>query len=517
MAENEKQTNKERLKDITDSIERGIEDLFQSDKYAQYLRTMSRFHKYSVNNTMLIYMQKPDATLVAGFNKWRDQFERNVMKGEKGIKIIAPTPFKKKIEQEKRDPDTNLPMLDSDGKVIIEEKEIKIPMFKPVTVFDVSQTNGKPLPQLASDLSGNVQNYEVFMEALRRSAPVPIEIKPIADKADGYFSLDNQKITIREGMSEVQTVSAVVHEIAHSKLHNQKKIEESKDAPKYQEVEIFDIPALFSNGRVSLADLPEGLYRYDLRGSDYDPGMPITVEQNVAVNHAGAIITAKPLDLGEDGRLYLTEDKGLNFVGGEISMQRFFNEQQKDRNTEEVEAESISYAVCAYYGIATGENSFGYIATWSKDKELKELRASLETINKTSSELITDIDRNYAEIMKEHEAEMAIETDEKPLEEMNILEMVDYFMEQGMTEEQANDLAHAEWQARDVSQRGNEVVQQEKLDAFYAENPIGDDDWFYNHPDSMTFEAVYFNPDSTAGGQYVIMTLPYELISDAVE
>ena len=417
MAENEKQTNKERLKDITDSIERGIQDLFQSDKYTEYLRTMSRFHKYSVNNTMLIYMQKPDATLVAGFNKWRDQFERNVMQGEKGIKIIAPTPFKKKIEQEKRDPDTNLPMLDADGKVITEEKEIKIPMFKPVTVFDVSQTDGKPLPQLASDLSGNVQNYEVFMEALRRSAPVPIEILPIRDGSDGYFSLDKQKIAVREGMSEVQTVSAVVHEIAHSKLHNQKKIEEPKDAPKYQEVEIFDVPALFSNGRIALADLPEGLYRYDLRGSDDDPGMPVTVEQNVAVNHAGAIVTAKPLDLGEDGRLFLTEDEGLNFVGGEISMQRFFNEQQKDRNTEEVEAESISFAVCAYYGIATGENSFGYIAAWSKDKELKELRASLETINKTSSELITDIDRNYAEIMKEREAEMTIETDEKSLEE----------------------------------------------------------------------------------------------------
>ena len=417
MAENEKQTNKERLKDITDSIERGIQDLFQSDKYAEYLRTMSRFHKYSVNNTMLIYMQKPDATLVAGFNKWRDQFERNVMKGEKGIKIIAPTPFKKKIEQEKRDPDTNLPMLDADGKVITEEKEIKIPMFKPVTVFDVLQTDGKPLPQLASDLSGNVQNYEVFMEALRRSAPVPIEILPIRDGSDGYFSLDNQKIAVREGMSEVQTVSAVVHEIAHSKLHNQKKIEEPKDAPKYQEVEIFDVPALFSNGRIALADLPEGLFRYDLRGSDDDPGMPVTVEQNVAVNHAGAIVTAKPLDLGEDGCLTLTEDEGLNFVGGEISMQRFFNEQRKDRNTEEVEAESISFAVCAYYGIATGENSFGYIAAWSKDKELKELRASLETINKTSSELITDIDRNYAEIMKEREAEMTIETDEKSLEE----------------------------------------------------------------------------------------------------
>lgn len=417
MAENEKQTNKERLKDITDSIERGIQDLFQSDKYAEYLRTMSRFHKYSVNNTMLIYMQKPDATLVAGFNKWRDQFERNVMKGEKGIKIIAPTPFKKKIEQEKRDPDTNLPMLDADGKVITEEKEIKIPMFKPVTVFDVSQTDGKPLPQLASDLSGNVQNYEVFMEALRRSAPVPIEILPIRDGSDGYFSLDKQKIAVREGMSEVQTVSAVVHEIAHSKLHNQKKIEEPKDAPKYQEVEIFDVPALFSDWRISLDDLPEGLYRYDLRGSDDDPGMPVTVEQNVTVNHAGAIITAKPLDLGEDGCLTLTEDEGLNFIGGEISMQRFFNEQRKDRNTEEVEAESISFAVCAYYGIATGENSFGYIAAWSKDKELKELRASLETINKTSSELITDIDRNYAEIMKEREAEMTIETDEKSLEE----------------------------------------------------------------------------------------------------
>ena len=413
----EKQTNKERLKDITDSIERGIQDLFQSDKYAEYLRTMSRFHKYSVNNQMLIYMQKPNATLVAGFNKWRDQFERNVMKGEKGIKIIAPTPFKKKIEQEKRDPDTNLPMLDADGKVITEEKEIKIPMFKPVTVFDVSQTDGKPLPQLASDLSGNVQNYEVFMEALRRSAPVPIEILPIHNGSDGYFSLDKQKIAVREGMSEVQTVSAVVHEIAHSKLHNQKKIEEPKDAPKYQEVEIFDVPALFSDWRISLDDLPEGLYRYDLRGSDDDPGMPVTVEQNVTVNHAGAIITAKPLDLGEDGCLTLTEDEGLNFIGGEISMQRFFNEQRKDRNTEEVEAESISFAVCAYYGIATGENSFGYIAAWSKDKELKELRASLETINKTSSELITDIDRNYAEIMKEREAEMTIETDEKSLEE----------------------------------------------------------------------------------------------------
>ncbi|MBR2481992.1 MAG: hypothetical protein IKB58_03965, partial [Oscillospiraceae bacterium] len=416
MTENEKQTNKERLKEITDSIEKGIQELFESDKYAQYLRTMSRFHRYSVNNQMLIYMQKPEATLVAGFNKWRDQFERNVMKGEKGIKIIAPTPFKKKIEEQKLDPDTKQPMLDAVGKVIMVEKEIKIPLFKPVTVFDVSQTEGKPLPQLASDLSGDVQNYEVFMEALRRSSPVPIDIKPIRDGSDGFFSLDDQKITLREGMSEVQTISAAVHEIAHAKLHNNKKLEEPKNAPKYQEVEIFDIPALFSNGRLSSANIPEGLFCYDLRGSDEDPGMPVTVENHVLVNHAGSIITAKPLDLTEEGRLVLTEEEGLNFVGGEITAYRFANEQRKDRNTEEVEAESISFAVCAYYGIATGENSFGYIADWSKGKELKELRASMETINKASSELITDIDRNYAEVMKEREAEIEVE-EPKPLSE----------------------------------------------------------------------------------------------------
>ena len=185
----EKQSNKDRLKEITDSIEKGIQELFQSEKYRQYLRTMSRFHKYSVNNTMLIYMQRPDATHVAGFNKWRDQFGRNVLKGEKGIRIIAPTPYKKKVEEIKTDPETNAPILDADGKAIIEEKEIRIPMFKVVSVFDVSQTAGKPLPQLAADLSGNVQQYEVFMEALRRSSPVPVEVKPLSADVDGYLSL----------------------------------------------------------------------------------------------------------------------------------------------------------------------------------------------------------------------------------------------------------------------------------------------------------------------------------------
>ena len=308
----EKQTNKDRMREIVDSIENGIKELFESDKYRKYLATMSRFHRYSVNNTMLIYMQRPDATHVAGFNKWRDQFGRNVLKGEKGIRIIAPTPYKKKVEEIKTDPETNAPVLDADGKAIIEEKEIRIPMFKVVSVFDVSQTAGKPLPQLAADLSGNVQQYEVFMEALRRASPVPMEIKSVARDTDGFFSAKAQSITIRAGMSEVQTVCAAVHEIAHAKLH------------------------------------------------DYE----------------------HMTELADDGETIL--------VPGE-----------KSRNTEEVEAESISYAVCQYYGIETGENSFGYIATWSKGKELKELRASLETINKTASELITDIDRHFAEICKE--------------------------------------------------------------------------------------------------------------------
>ena len=308
----DKPTNRERLQQITAGIEQGIKELFESEKYMRYLSVMSRFHRYSVNNTMLIYMQKPDATLVAGYNKWKNQFERHVKKGEHGITIIAPTPFKKKIEEQKLDPDTKAPMLDAEGKIIMEEREVEIPMFRPVKVFDVSQTDGKPLPELASSLSGNVQNYEAFMEALRRSAPVPLSVEPMAENMDGYFSPDQQRIAIREGMSEVQTVSAAVHEIAHSKLHNYAKAQEEA-----------------------------------ARAGDKEPP------------------------------------------------------KKKDRNTEEVEAESISYAVCQYYGIQTGENSFGYIANWSQGKELPELRASLETINKTAGELINDIDRHYKVICKE--------------------------------------------------------------------------------------------------------------------
>ena len=399
MAEN-KPTNRERLREITDGIEQGIKELFESEKYMRYLSVMSRFHRYSVNNTMLIYMQKPDATLVAGYNKWKDQFERHVKKGEHGITIIAPTPYKKKIEEQKLDPDTKAPILDKDGKIITEEKEIEIPMFRPVKVFDVSQTDGKPLPELASSLSGNVPNYEAFMEALRRSAPLPITFEAMAADTDGYFSADHQKIAIRQGMSEVQTVSATVHEIAHSKLHNQKKIQIANDE-QYQEIELFEKPGLFSNGRIARDDLPEGVYCYDLRGSDDDPGDPVSVEEKVMVNHAASVLLTEPLELPETGYLMLTEEEGLNFTGGFSTLAQFLQEQRKDRHTEEVEAESISYAVCKYFGIETGENSFGYIASWSQGKELKELRASLETINKTSGTLISDIERHYKEICKE--------------------------------------------------------------------------------------------------------------------
>ena len=416
MAEN-KPTNRERLREITDGIEQGIKELFESEKYMRYLSVMSRFHRYSVNNTMLIYMQKPDATLVAGYNKWKDQFERHVKKGEHGITIIAPTPYKKKIEEQKLDPDTKAPILDKDGKIVTEEKEIEIPMFRPVKVFDVSQTDGKPLPELASSLSGNVPNYEVFMEALRRSAPVPITFEAMAADTDGYFSADHQKIAIRQGMSEVQTVSATVHEIAHSKLHNQKKIQIANDE-QYQEIELFDKPGLFSNGRIARDNLPEGVYCYDLRGSDYDPGEPVCVEERVVVNHAGSVLLTEPLELAEDGRLMLTEEEGLNFVGGFSTLAQFLQEQKKDRHTEEVEAESISYAVCKYFGIETGENSFGYIASWSQGKELKELRASLETINKTSGTLISDIERHYKEICKER----GIDPNAKKEPEMAVLD-----------------------------------------------------------------------------------------------
>ena len=313
--------NREQLKEITDRIEAGIRDIFESgdmDKYRNYLRTMSRFHNYSLNNQALIHLQRPDATLVAGYNRWRDKFSRHVLRGEKGITIIAPTPYKKKIEQEKLDPDTKLPILDADGKIVTEEKEIEIPMFRPVKVFDYAQTDGKPLPERVAspvaNLTGSVENYAAFMEALRRSSPVPVEFKPLSADMDGYFSPKSQSITLREDMSEVQTVSAAVHEIAHAKLHN-------------------------------------------------------------------------------------------------YALQQPEERRHKSRNTEEVEAESISFMVCAYFGIETGANSFGYVATWSKNAELPEFRASLDTIGKTANGIITDVEKHFAEVCKERGIELPKDTE----------------------------------------------------------------------------------------------------------
>ena len=305
----EKTSIKEQIKKLTDQIEAGIKALFQSgnlEKYQAYLRTMSHFHHYSVNNQMLIFSQCPHATLVAGYQKWQNQFSRHVLRGEKGISILAPTPYKIKVEKEKLDPDTKLPLLDADGNTITEEKEVQIPMFRPVKVFDVSQTDGKPLPERVqspvAELTGNVEHYEAFMEALRRISPVPIEMKPLSNDLDGFFSPSKQSITLRAGMSEVQTVCAAVHEIAHSELHDYAK---------------------------------------------------------------------QP------------------------------NSHPKDSSTEEIEAESIAYTVCAYFGIETSANSFGYVATWSKDKDLKAFKDSLDTIRKTSSELISGVEQQFKEICKE--------------------------------------------------------------------------------------------------------------------
>ena len=309
------QTSKEKLKEITEGIEKGIKDLFASDQYVQYLKTMARFHRYSLNNIILIFMQKPDATMVAGFSKWKDQFGRHVNKGERGIKIIAPVLYNKKVEREKRDPHTQMVVVDDNGNPVMEEITIRVPRFKVTSVFDVSQTDGKPLPTLVHDLYGNVENYDIFLEAIRRSSPVPMDIVPMDEKehGDGYYSLKENQIYIREGMSQIQTVSACIHERAHSMLHSREALEAAK-----------------------------------LENPD-----------------------AKP----------------------------------KTKAQIEVEAESISYVCCQYYGIETKENSFGYIASWSKNQDLPELKASLETISKTASAIITSIDRSLEEIAHEREAE----------------------------------------------------------------------------------------------------------------
>lgn len=217
MAENR---NAQQVREITDKLEQGIKELFESEKFKEYLTTMSKFYNYSFNNTLLIAMQKPDATLIAGYTSWQRNFDRHVMKGEKGIKILAPAPYKAQEEREKIDPSTQKPVLDVDGKPVTETVEVMRPAFKVVSVFDVSQTDGKELPDIAVDeLTGSVENYAAFFETLKQESPVPISFEDIPGGAKGYFSHAENRIAIQEGMSEIQTVKTAIHEIAHAKLH----------------------------------------------------------------------------------------------------------------------------------------------------------------------------------------------------------------------------------------------------------------------------------------------------------
>ena len=301
-----------KVKEITERLEAGVKDLFESERYQNYLKAMSKFHDYSLNNTLLIVMQKPDASLVAGYTTWQREFERQVKKDEKGIKIFAPAHRKIQKEQPMTDPDTGQPVIGADGKPVMEQREVTIPRYKVVSVFDLSQTEGREIPDIAVDaLTGGVEQYEDFFKALEQASPVPVAFEKIESGAHGYYHLEDKRIAIDEGMSELQTVKTLIHEIAHAKLH------------------------------------------------DIDLNAP-REEQNRA-----------------------------------------------DRRTREVEAESVAFTVCQHFGLDTSDYSFGYIAGWSSGKDIKELKASLETIRTTANELITEIDGHFAELQQQREAAQA--------------------------------------------------------------------------------------------------------------
>ena len=302
----ESKTEKQKVQEITEKLEQGIKELFESEKYKTYLNTMSKFHNYSFNNTMLIAMQKPDATLVAGFKAWQKNFDRHVKKGEKGIRILAPAPYKIKEERDKIDPVTQELLLDKDGNPQKEEVEITIPAFRAVSVFDVAQTDGKPIPELAAkELLSDVEGYQDMIRAVEAISPVPIELEEIAGDSKGYYDREAKRIAVQENMSESQTLKTMIHEVAHSKLHSKE------------------------------------------------------VEQD--------------------------------------------EQMKKDRNTKEVEAESIAYTVCQHFGIDTSDYSFGYIAGWSSGRDTKELRSSMDTIRRTASELITGIEEQLQELQRNRE------------------------------------------------------------------------------------------------------------------
>lgn len=311
----DERTEKQKVQEITDKLEEGLKELFESEKYKTYLSTMSKFHNYSFNNTLLITMQKPKATLVAGYKAWQKNFERHVNKGEKAIRILAPAPYKIKEERDKLDPVTGEMMFDENGMPQKEQVEVTIPAFRAVSVFDVSQTDGKPIPELeAQELLSTVEGYEDFVQALMNVAPVPIGFEDIPGDSKGYFHTEEKRIAVQENMSESQTLKTMVHEVAHSMLHNK---EINRD-------DLMEAPA-------------------------------------------------------------------------------------KDRNTKEVEAESVAYTVCQHFGIDTSDYSFGYIAGWSSGKDMKELKSSLDAIRKTASELITGIEGALRELQLNREMEQSKE------------------------------------------------------------------------------------------------------------
>ncbi len=297
----------DKIKEITEKLEQGIKGLFDSEDYKKYLKAMSRFHSYSFNNSLLISMQKPDATYVAGYTSWEKSFHRHVRKGEQGIRILAPSPYKISKEVEKTDPQTHQPIIGNNGKPVFERVQVIVPAYKVTNVFDISQTEGEPLPEIANILSGDVKDYEKMMNAIQKTSPVPIEIRKIEGGANGYYNPGDKHIVIKEGMSQTQTLKTAIHEVSHALLH------------------------------------------------DKDAG--------------------------------LLKDSGL------------------DRRTKEVQAESVAYTVCSHFGLDTSDYSFGYIAGWSKDKELDELKKSMETIRGTASKMINSIDEVLTKEKKEEKIE----------------------------------------------------------------------------------------------------------------
>ena len=290
---------KDRIKEIMGQIEHGIQDVFQSGRLDEYLRIMGKFRRYSLNNTMLIFLQCPNASYCAGYRMWQDEFGRYVKKGEKGIKILAPYTSRKTVKVKKLDPVTQTPMMDTSGNAVMEEHTVQTLRYRTVTIFDVTQTDGPPMPQLTAELTDNVQQYEIFMDALRRTSPVPIVIKPLPDDVDGLFSRETQSIILREGMGQLQTVCAALHEISHSRVHG-----------------------------------------------------------------------------GEEATAQSKAEK-------------------------EITAEGTAMAVCGFYGLDTSANSIPYLSTWSSGKDVPELKACLNIIMEATDALITDIDRNLAQVCQE--------------------------------------------------------------------------------------------------------------------